>query len=407
MNPDNANNKINGARRLFAGALREEKYVDVYASSNSKIKVDNISVRIGVHPDYQRMVFDWNVPVTYELDYTKDLLSLVFNQPAQVKINQKSLARAKFFSNPNYDNKNNRLNFKVNIPLQSSVRDFKVNNKVVIDVLAGGSTVQEPKTSVKEKVNAEALPAKADLPAGMLPSELPSSKQSKTNTDIQVKPVNQDKVGLLVQKESPSVGPKDVSKNAEETPVRTYDEVDNQNAYVTQNVTEEDRFAAQMEQSFRVDERISLTLDEFTVEMKKTADGVSILFDWKEEVSAAVFPRGGYYWVVFDKQGRSAFSPVNKEIAQLVPFSEQVAANNGTVLRFLIANKLQPSISQNGTVWEVQFTKGGSKNAANIPVTSEPMANIPRLHFLVNVDAISDRVEFLDPEIGDYVQVIQ
>ena len=348
-----------------------------------------VNVRAGRHPTYNRLVFDWETPVNYTLSREGGVLTVRFDQPARTNVGQLNLSRTPFFAGPQESIENGGLRVTVGVPESGTLRDLKVGERVVIDVLADQSARATPPG---DAVAGTPTQVAAVEPVEPTPNEAVADSV-ETPESANVTPNVQDEITSEAQPQLDQPAP-DEAPNASAQALPSAPELPSQPLAVPQEQSGGfGRIASDVVAS-----------PQFDVQMQPIPGGLRMTFVWPEDVAAAVFPRAGYYWVAFDKPGRASFPTAAEELTRIVPLAEQVSTRRGTALRFLVAGGLRPSISREGSNWEIIFRQEGGSPQSAIPVVPDAGSETPRI--FLPVDDAADRVDFTDPEVGDQVQVI-
>ena len=116
-----------------------------------------IQARAGVHPDFDRIVFDWPQKVDYHVERDGDRVTVSFGARAQPHFTGFSyLTRARDFS-PGTDSAGN-LTVSFTVDSKTALKDFLSDHSVVIDIETASSA--PPKVAKKEPVE----PAHAETP---------------------------------------------------------------------------------------------------------------------------------------------------------------------------------------------------------------------------------------------------
>ena len=143
---------------------------------------DLLAVRVGAHPDYDRIVFDWVTDVGYVVRQDGTAAIVTFDKAARIDLPGLRAALPNSISGAEARIDGGQLIVTFTIDAASSLRDFRTGNKVVVDVMAPAAPKTEfveavtpaaPKTEVVEAVtlaeNAEPeTPAAVDEPLDLL-----------------------------------------------------------------------------------------------------------------------------------------------------------------------------------------------------------------------------------------------
>ena len=161
---------------------------------------DKVSLRTGMHSKYARLVFGWSSKADYKLEQTADgQINIRFNRSGAL-----DQAMANFGEIPGIsgieETSQDPLSLRLQIPAGSSIRDFSIGKRVVLDVYLPGDMPEEPpkealKESPKEQAKAkppkeepkpEALPEPAKEQIDMLEDKTPQIEQAEASPPAEV-----------------------------------------------------------------------------------------------------------------------------------------------------------------------------------------------------------------------------
>ena len=99
-------------------------------TSNKKPIRAAVSVRVGKHKDYERLVFEWPKQVNYSITKTSDKISINFDSQGSVDLQAVRRQLPRSFSSFNLDeDKNNNLVIIIGNPKQSAIKHSKLGQK--------------------------------------------------------------------------------------------------------------------------------------------------------------------------------------------------------------------------------------------------------------------------------------
>ena len=125
---------------------------------------------------------------------------------------------------------------------------------------------------------------------------------------------------------------------------------------------------------------------------------LSLRFDWRTPVGAAVFRRGDAIWVVFDARARLDLSEAPEDLPQ-VRRMEMVSTPVGTALRILAGPGVQASAVAQGASWTILLGGGGAAPAP-IPFKTDAGGLSAQLAGATGVLWLND------PDVGDRLAVV-
>ncbi|HYH38153.1 MAG TPA: tetratricopeptide repeat protein [Azospirillum sp.] len=134
--------------------------------------------------------------------------------------------------------------------------------------------------------------------------------------------------------------------------------------------------------------------------------GPILVFDAGGPAAAAVYPRAGYLYVVFDKPLPIGAGTVTGPGAEQVGTVEPVPATGGSAFRTRIGPFIWPQVERQGTVWRiVPMTRLTAPPAEELRVDSEPDFLLGARIVVRALDA-ANVVQLTDPEVGDRLHVV-
>ncbi|WP_431857959.1 tetratricopeptide repeat protein [Azospirillum sp.] len=134
--------------------------------------------------------------------------------------------------------------------------------------------------------------------------------------------------------------------------------------------------------------------------------GPILVFDAGGPAAAAVYPRAGYLYVVFDKPLPIGAGTVTGPGAEQVGTVEPVPATGGSAFRTRIGPFIWPQVERQGTVWRiVPMTRLTAPLAEELRVDSEPDFLLGARIVVRALDA-ANVVQLTDPEVGDRLHVV-
>ena len=410
------------------------------AAEPAAVDAPALGVRVGQHPTYTRVVFDWTEPVDYSVSEANGIATIRFQKAASIDPAPVGQALPDGFGRPSSTNTASETVFTLPLPPNRTTKAFLSGTKVVIDVVEG----QPPVVAAAEETTPEPAPEPEAAPEPEpepveTPAEEPVAEPetveepavadtAETAQEGEPAPLQEDEVALpgpvpltppeddvAVLDESETAPAEDGSdlveisgetEAAEET-------VDNAEAVPEEESAEED---APPPDPLSDEERKAIAEAEAagTVEFLRDASGrrtepegpapVSFSFDWPEEVGAAAFKRGDYVWIVFDRRAPIDLTPLRQQGAPLVDRIEQLPLSGTTVLRMRVAPDVHPSMKLEGFTWVVDFRQQKLKPRQQVEILAEANTDTgPRLLFPVT--APGGVFTIPDPDVGDELRV--
>ena len=121
-------------------------------TSNKKPTRSPVSVRVGKHKDYERLVFEWPKQVNYSITKSSDKISINFDSQGSVDLQAVRRQLPKSFSSFNLgEDKNNNLVVIIGYPKQSAIKHSKLDKKIVLDFLNSKEIFSQTKDTSEEE----------------------------------------------------------------------------------------------------------------------------------------------------------------------------------------------------------------------------------------------------------------
>lgn len=171
---------------------------------------DAVSVRTGAHADYSRLVFDWATDTQHSVSKEGDRVLIRFGKKAEPDLSGITADASNIKKVEKISTGNEPLQMAVTIPSGSRFRDFRVGNKLIIDVYnpPGGTParIEDAKETVAEKITP---PAEAPKPVPEKQSAAPIKEDSPkiTVTTEQAKAVPTTPVDEPTPVAAPAIEP--------------------------------------------------------------------------------------------------------------------------------------------------------------------------------------------------------
>jgi len=408
-----------------------------------------VGVRVGKHPKYIRLVFDWVKPVSYKIEETEKSVVVTFDRSARFNIAALRRRLGNGVGNPVVKTTAKATTITFTKNADRRVKHFKLGPKVVLDFVKGKPAPQKPvakatpKTEPVQAPNPETAPEKKppakvpetdaktedvavkspapeDIPAEAAPKKKPvaekapdpssspdteqaaadpatatSSAANVTDPpevpDAEAKPV--DAPGLAASGDtSPTAGSIAPPKAAESDPSSA------------QATTSETASTDGTEPENPPTAAADSAETPATGDTGQASEDVSLVFEWPEPVGAAVFAREPYVWIIFDRRAQLNLAALRTAGKSLIDQIEQLPLSEGTVVRLLAKPGVNPQVEREGSNWVVQFRRWPIAPKVKIALRVRPEA-INGAELEMPVSEIGRIFKLDDPEVGDTLHV--
>lgn len=302
---------------------------------------DNVEVRFGDHKGYSRAVFDWPRKVGYRIEERDGEVWVHFDRAAKYDLSNFRVRGPRAIAG--VDAATNGLSVRLVAPSGSAMKDFRLGNRVVVDV--AGST--QPKAAEDTRKNTRAA-------------------KSATAKAGKKKPANTSKA-------KPEANVADAS-------------------------TDESGGSAALPDTVG-----GRTVIPVTVERRP---GRAIFrFTWPEPTPAAALHRGEHIWLAFGSAGHPMLTEIPKDGLGPVSALSVEPTSSGTLLRLDVAAGSPLDVVANGNEWIVDV--GGGRGRAEEAVSFEVQAGAgTKSRIFAPVQVQSEPVVVDDPVVGDRIALV-
>jgi tetratricopeptide (TPR) repeat protein len=333
----------------------------------------SVKVRAGVHEDYGRIVFEWPSKSGYKAVIAGKELVVTFDKPLKASYTEVTRRLAEYISAPKILKSGKQVRFPLRGEFSLSARQF--DKLVVLDLLKTPPPEEKPaevKQAEKDETQPRAKPAVAETPAGPVAPTATVAKVVSERSAAEA--VAARETALALEQEN--------KKRAEEEMVATA---------LAQAKTINDEKQAAISVNGEID---------FELRVKEIAGGVRLRFPFPKDVAAAVFLRGEYLWVVFEKPARVDLSILSLLKRDVLLRGEQYDDQDATVLAFKIAPGFLPRVERRHSVWQIDLLPEAGTPDGILPVVREPEAE-PNGLVRIQAGNPTGPISVIDPVIGD------
>jgi hypothetical protein len=130
----------------------------------------------------------------------------------------------------------------------------------------------------------------------------------------------------------------------------------------------------------------------------------SLRFDWPVPTAAAVYRRDNALWVIFAAAAKLDLDPLRAHSQGVLSAIDPVSTGDGTALRIVTADGLNPSVRRAGNSWIIDLKNSATAPDAPITVDPRPGASVPSVE--LHVHQASAPLAIKDPVLGDRLLVV-
>jgi len=130
----------------------------------------------------------------------------------------------------------------------------------------------------------------------------------------------------------------------------------------------------------------------------------NIRFQWDAETAMAVYRRGPHLWLVFDREAPGDVTIGLAELApEMVPI-QQFPAPNATLIRMTPPPIMEPKISRDGNTWVMELWPRPPRSTSSVEIAIEGDPTAARINFAIELPG--HQVSFDDPDSGSSMIVV-
>ena len=352
-------------RRSWRGALLLAVFLATTAPATPSL-ADNISVRLGEHKDYTRIVFDFERLTGYSVDSSNGKITATFettdrlSAPAADGIDLLSNLKT---AKP--DSKTATLTAA--IPQGASVKHYRLMRKIVVDIYPPSKTATTPAAPVKP----------AAPPSAANPAPKPAPAEAKPAPAATTEP--------LPQTAPTAVKPEDAEKTAQ---------------------------VAQLQNALQ--QMTAVTVEAVIVDNPPTGPDplteqppTHITLTSLAPVRTAVFTRGNHLWIVTDSRTGSVGTPKpDGPLSGIIGTPRTVVFDGGTAYRYHMPDQTFVKVEKNNLTWQVSITAVPLQAPSRHVVRVEYDPASKQTKLIAPLEGTSKLMSFIDPEAGNKIYVV-
>ncbi|NTU77284.1 MAG: hypothetical protein HGA90_05665 [Alphaproteobacteria bacterium] len=345
------------------------------AETEEKSASPRLTLRVGEHPTFDRLVFDGPRGLAYTLRREGSTVTLAFSAPAKVDLRPAAnLSRARHLA---VVAETPKLSLRFTVAPKALLKDFVSASSIVIDISGPNASAEipPPAPSKPEPPKAEEKPAPVSESAKPAPiASPPPVSETKEQSSASAQPLKTEPTAPLP---AAVVPPPAQPVAPPPTPAPTVP------------VTSTPAPAA------------------MAVPPLPEIGAMPVLIatlDPKIDLGAAIFERGGYVNILFDRKLTS--SPV--VLANGAPL--QVALQpfdrpHNSCFRFALPPRTEVRATRVDTAWQIFLTRQRSEVPVSTRLVAQPDFALGARLILPTTNA-PDPVKFIDPTVGDTLFVV-
>jgi tetratricopeptide (TPR) repeat protein len=340
-----------------------------------------LDVRVGRHPTFYRLVFDWPNRTDYALEGAQGSQTIAFDAPA--RINASDISRRLPEGVRVRQDSINPLDVVIETTPARQLRHFRSGNKVVVDIM-GVQRAPAPTTATTTAQTRPTAPTTPPAPAA--PAAPTAPAQASPGNDATA-----DGTTETATAASPTgAGGAERDPNSPEALAQAAQNAGNAGPSVRTNGQ------APLERE---------SIGDLVVTVDQTATELSLGFPFGQPGGAAVWSRAGFLWMAFDVRANLNLDAVRQEAAQIVGVVEQIDSPYGTIVRMTIPDGIglytTPSAAGD---WRITMQQGVMQPVEKLGPSIE-LDEQTRARLIVPLENVGPIIPIDDPEVGDTLRV--
>ncbi|MDX2027526.1 MAG: hypothetical protein SFW62_02705 [Alphaproteobacteria bacterium] len=335
-----------------------------------------LAVRAGVHPDFDRVVVDWPKRTGYSIRREGDRVTVQFNAPGQANWREVTAVKPSRLSNfASASDKDGNLTISFTVDTKFTVKDFTSGNSVVFDIAQAPAPATQatakppvtpipPKETPKETVKEE--PKKPPEPAAVTTPVTPPASQPTAAPSVTATPA----APATPAPEPPKAAETAAPAPAPATPVAV---TPSANTAPGKSISAQDIGDTPL---------LVATLDPRT------------------PVRAAVYQRGGYAYILFDRKLMLDLDTLTAGQPPPRTTLEPLELPKSSGFRFTMPPDTEIRATRTGTAWQVF----AAHEQPDVPVSATLVAQPDfalGARFLLPLPDAPDPIRLTDPVVGD------
>lgn len=331
-----------------------------------------VTLRVGEHPEYTRLVFDFTRLTAYTAERSEKSITLLFETEGTLSLPAEKFHLITGMTAAKPDTES--LSLVITMAEGASARDYRLNNKIVVDVYA-----QAKKTKLPKVAEATLKPVPAAAPAAK-PAE--SKIASKPAPAAEVKPATPATPPAPVAAAPPAAEKKPGEPAGPPVPAA---------------------IAAAPVPGIIMDRVPVAPVEAAPLPEEPTKISISTV----EPARLAVFSRFDVLWIVLDSEAAGAVLPdASGPEAGILGTPKVVKFKGGTAYRYTLPPKRYLSIAKKSLTWEVYVSTSQVQTPANTLVNVDYDESAKTARLMTELHDASNPLEVQDPASGDTLYVL-
>ncbi|MEM6902754.1 MAG: hypothetical protein AAF556_05915, partial [Pseudomonadota bacterium] len=365
------------------------------AQTSGQDAVPTITVRAGKHAEFDRFVFDWEQAVEYTVDRQGNQVTIRFDAAGQADLAAVRFMRLSFGETVRDIGGANGLALTMTVPDGSELRDFRLQQKVVLDVLSTAAQRQaaaEAQALAQEQAQepASGQAAATDVSPSSQPTSQPATAPPVPVIPPQVAQAQPETATAIASPELVADADASLVEQTETTAIVENEAQDEASAIVAAD---------------DVIDLVEVSAESDITDESLAAAVTLIRIDPNIPLGAVVFVRADALWAVFPSPTLNVAPLVQGPAAGQLRRADVYRVEGGTAYRFPLPPGLHPRVKREGQIWEIALSPTVTPApTARIEIEGTDVSAGKRLNVSLNVTG--QQLEMVDPTIGDRLVLV-
>jgi len=374
----------------------------------------SVPVRSGVHPTYTRLVFDWPANTPYTLDQSGQDVTIRFPVAAQANLAALVRARPSRVQGISQSTEGGALIVRFRIPVGAGVKDMRAGTRIVFDILDKAPPApKSPQTAAvatpPAASPAEQKPAAANA-SPPVPADPRRTKEGAPLFELRGRSATGEAAGAVTAQGAPTpLVPATGGQTAKASSTSAAAAPPPATSMPKPGTPVADTRGGASQTAPAPVAAPASAVQQSALAPVPVADDITIPFDPKVGVAAAVFERAGYLYILFDRPVPPETAPAAGSVPGLNAVVEPVPVQDAAGFRLPMPALMQAHVQREGTVWRV-----GLRRAADLlpEAPGEALTINPDSEFalgarlVVTAPDVATVLSFKDPAVGDTLFVV-
>ncbi|MBI1214765.1 MAG: hypothetical protein GC185_02975 [Alphaproteobacteria bacterium] len=371
----------NGFARLIAALLLCCALSGFFAAAQAAVPV-----RAGEHADYTRLVFDFPHTTAYRVSTAPGKVTLALTTPENIVLPGTDTKLIDSFAQ---SRKGGVVTVSIGVPKGVSVKDYRLDEKIVLDIYAPKQKQKPEKTANNAPLDLVPAKPRAVTTPPMPPKPAPPPQSAKPQTPPEAQPQAAAEAKTEPGKTEPSP---EVAKLAGAAGM-------NNSAIIVDEAPPPETGGVEGGTVGGTDAQAQTPAPP----MEPTVITLSSL----EPARLAVFKRFRTLWIVMDSETMGALTPETRgPEAGLLGNAKPLKFKGGMAFRYLLPPGRYLNVEKQGLTWRVNVTARPEQSSSDARFSVDFDKTSRRAKLMAEMKDAGSVMQVPDPEVGDTLDVV-